>query len=788
MLSALDRKLFRDLLHIWPQALAIAMVLASGVATFILAVGAYRSLQETRSAYYERYRFADVFASATRAPKALETEIAAIPGVIAAEARIEKLALLDIEGMLEPATGIALSLPDYHAPRLNRIYLRQGRLPEPGNTSEVTVDEAFAKAHGYGIGSRFKAVLNGRKRDLRIVGLALSPEFIYAIGPGDLMPDPRRFGVLWMSEKALAAIFDLDGAFNFISVSLLRGASEAAVISAIDRLLDRHGGTGAYGRTDQISHEFLDAELKQLSAMARIIPPIFLFVSAFLLNMILTRLIALEREQIGLLKALGYDSLAIGIHYLKMVLAIAALGIFIGSLLGTWFGTGITEMYGRFFQFPFLIFRRDPDVYLLAAGVATIAASAGAIRGIWQALELAPAIAMQPPAPPRFSHSWLERLGIFAVLSQMTVIGLRNMLRSPVRAAFTALGIALSVALLVVSLFALDSIEFMIDVTFFRSDRQQASITFVDKRAESTLHAVARLPGVLRAEPWRSVSVRLLNGTRSRKVAITGKPPRGELSRVLDLTLSPVALPEQGLVISRRLADILALRRGDTVAIELLEGRRGTYRAVVSDVIQQYFGLGAYMDLAALNAMLDDPPLVSGAHIAFDNSSESSLFAAIKATPAIAGIALQRVSLRRFRETLRENINIMTSIYISLSVIIAFGVVYNSARVQLSERGRELASLRVLGFTRGEVTRILLTELAILVLLAQPLGWVLGYGFGWLVIQGFSSDLYTAPFIIETSTYARASLVALASAAASAVLIRRRVDTLDLIEVLKTRE
>jgi putative ABC transport system permease protein len=787
-LSILDRKLVRDLVRLWPQAFAIAMVLAAGVATLILAVGAHRSLAETRSAYYERHRFADIFATAKRVPAHIGAKALELPGVAVAEARIVQPALLDIEGMAEPATGVAISVPDHAEPRLNRIYLRQGRMPEPGRAGEVTVNEAFAVAHGFTIGARFSAVLNGRRRELAIVGIAHSPEFIYAIGPGDLMPDNRRFAVLWMSESVLAGLYDLDGAFNSITLKLQPGAREAEVIGHLDNLLARYGGTGAHGRSDHLSHAFLDAELRQLQALARIIPPIFLLVSAFLINMTLRRLIALEREQIGLLKAIGYGRLPIAAHYLKPVLAIAAVGIAIGFGLGTWLGAGLTRLYGRFFQFPFLVFERDADVYLIAAGVSSAAAVGGALRATREALRLPPAVAMQPPSPPRFRRIWGERRGLYACLSQMTMMSLRNMVRWPMRAGLTALGLSLSVALLVVSLFAFDSVEAMIDVTFFRSERQQATINFTEKRPARAIGAVLQLPGVLRAEPYRGVAARIRNGHVWRRISLIGKPADARLSRPLDRAHEPVALPAAGLLINRRLADVLGLGRGDMAEVEVLDERRVRRLVPVSDVIESYFGLVVWMRDDALAGLLEEPPLVSGVHIAYDRGAETELYQSIKRTPAVASMALQRTSLKRFRETLAENINLMTSVYISLSVVVAFGVIYNSARVQLSERARDLASLRVLGFTRGEVSRVLLTELALPSLLAQPLGWLLGYAFGWLTIQSFSSDLYTTPLVIERATYAKASLVVAAAALVSALIVRRRVDRLDLIAVLKARD
>lgn len=787
-MTILDKKLVRDLARLWPQVLAIALIMSAGVATLILAVGAYRSLDETRAAYYERNRFADIFASVKRAPKLIEARIAQIPGVLAAETRILKSALLDIEGFAQPATALALSLSDHRGARLNVPHVRSGRLPEPDRTGEVAVNEAFATAHGFGIGSRFHAILNSKRYQLVIVGIALSPEFIYAIGPGDLMPDDRRFAVLWMSERALAGIFDLEGAFSSVSVKLQRGASEAAVIADLDALLARYGGTGAEARKDQLSHAFLDAELEQLYAMARIIPPIFLFVSAFLINMTLARLIALEREQIGLLKAVGYGRLAIVGHYLKLVLAISAIGILIGFGLGTWFGHGLTQLYAQFYRFPFLIFERDIDIYLVSAGLSCVAAVLGALRSVLAALRLAPAVAMQAPAPLKYRSLAIEHSALFRRASQLTLMSLRHLVRWPVRAGFTTLGLALSGALLVVSLFSVDSVEYMIDAQFAVAQRQDATITFTDQRAARVVQAVERLPGVMRAEPYRSVLVRLRNGHLQRKLAIHGKPAAPQLSRLVDLSQRSVTLPPSGLLLDEYVADLLRLRPGDLVEVEVLEGRRGTARVPVVAIIQSYIGMSAYMRLDALNDLLDEGPTVSGVHVSYDAGAERELFAGIKRTPAVAAIALQRLSLSKFRETLAHNINIMVGLYVGLAVVVAFGVVYNSARVQLSEHARDLASLRVLGFTRGEVSRVLLLELAILVALAQPLCWGLGWAFGWLVVQSFSSDIYRVPFIISSATYAMASLVVIVSAVAAGFIVRRRIDRLDLIEVLKTRD
>jgi putative ABC transport system permease protein len=780
--------MFRDLGRLWAQALAIALVMACGVATLILAVGVHGSLDETRAVYYERFRFGDIFASAVRAPDGLASSIADIDGVVAVEPRIEHAALLDIAGFREPATGRLISLPKSGRIAVNAFQLHQGRLPESGRGNEVVVNVNFANAHQLSPGSTIDAIVGSSKVTFTIVGTVYSPEFVYALGPGDMMPDDRRFGILWISDETLSALLDLDGAFNSVSLRLLPGTNIDTVIKRLDTLLEPYGGTGAYARKDQLSNAFLDSELTQLGAMATIIPPIFLAISAFLINMILARLISLEREQIGLLKALGYDRLSVVGHYLKLVLVIAAAGILIGSVAGTWLGHGMTVLYAKFYSFPFLVFAWDPAIYLIAAGVTVAAAIVGALQAIRTAFSLPAAVAMRPPAPAvyrEFMGGLIARLRFF---SQLTVMAMRHLFRHPVRTLLTAIGISFSVGLLVMALGTIASIDYMIDAVFFRSERQHASVQFgLDQRPEA-LVSVGRLPGVLRTEPYLSAPVRITHGQFSRQLAITGKPRQPELSRILDIGLNPVVLSETGLVIGDRTADILGVRRGDLVEIAFLDGHRRHVEVPVTDIIKSYIGLAAYMDIDALARLASTGPRISGAHILVDDASLDDLYRAVKATPQVESIALQAVSRLRFQETMDENIMIMLSVYVTLSVIIAFGVVYNSARIQLSERARELATLRVLGFARAEVSNVLFIEIGTTVALAQPLGWLVGMGFISAVTQAFATDLFRVPLVFDQSAFATASLIVVASALVSALIVRRRINRLDLVRVLKSRE
>ncbi|MGG7645760.1 ABC transporter permease [Rhodovulum sp. YNF3179] len=787
-MRALDLKLLRDLRRLWAQALAIALVLACGVGILVMSYGAESALRETRATYYERNRFADIFSGATRAPEWLRDEIARIPGVARVQTRISQHAILDVPGLSDPAVGRLLSLPESGAPVMNVPTLTAGRMPAGAGVREVLVNENFAAANGFRPGDSFAVTMNGQKRAVTISGTALSPEFIYTLAPGALMPDDRRFGVIWMPRPALAAAYDLEGAFNDVSLGLARGARPEAVKDRLERLLEPYGGTGPMDRDLQTSHAFLDAELTQLRNTSRTVPPIFLVISAFLVNMVLGRLVALEREQIGLFKALGYTATAIGWHYTKLALLIGAIGVLLGWAFGLWTGRWLAGMYAQFFHFPYLVFFETPATYAVAGLSGLAAAAAGAVLGVRRAVRLRPAVAMAPPAPTRFRQSALDRAVQALGVRQTSMMILRSITRWPVRAALTVLGIATSGAVLVASLFMFDAMDELLDVSFVQTNRQDAVLDFTRSLPLSALDAVEDMPGVLAAEGALHAAARLRNGPRSRLIGIEGRPPGTALTRLFDAESRESVDPGHGIVLTGRLADHLGVRAGDTVSVELLEQDRPATPVPVTAVITQYFGLGAYMDLDRLNGLLHQAPRIDAANIATDPRRQEALFAAVKAAPAVNGISQLNQVRRAFDETISENAGMTMTVNAVLAALIAVGVVYNSARIQLSERARELASLRILGFTRGEVSYILLGELFLLTAVAIPLGWIIGRGIAEAMVASFSSDLYLIPLVIARDTYAASGLIVLAASVGSALIVRRRVDRLDLVAVMKTRE
>jgi putative ABC transport system permease protein len=786
--SALDRKLLRDVWEMKGQAMAIAAVIAAGVAMFVAYLSNFDSLERTLAAYYDRQRFADVFVSLKRAPQRLEDRIAALPGVETVVTRVVADVTLDVPGMVEPATGRLVSIPASGRPALNDLVLTTGQWIDLTRPDEVIVSEPFAEAHGLQPGGRVAAIINGRRRLLSVVGIALSPEYVYTIRPGEIVPDNRRFGIFWMERQALGAAFDMEGGFNDVAVGLARGASVDEVIVQLDQLLEPYGSTGAIPRALQPSAWTLDNELRQLQSFGFVTPLIFLLVAAFILNIALTRALALQRTQIASLKALGYSNRELAWHYIKWALLIAAVGALVGVAAGAWLGSAMISLYNQFFRFPALDYRLSGGTAALAVAGSLLVAALGAQSAVRRAVRIPPAEAMRPEPPARYRRSFVESFHLLRRLTHATRMVLRNIERQPARAAASVIGIGFACAVLVVGFSFVDMMDVLIDQQFVQSMRQDVSISFVEPRSVRALHDVQHLPGVMEVEPVRNVPARLRVEHRSRTLAITGLPEAPTLSRVVDRVRGPLTLPPDGLVLSKMLGNILQVAPGDTVHVEALEGRRPQADIAVEVLVDDTIGLQAYMQIDALRRLMREGATVTGAAITVDPATIDALYAELKSVPAVAGVALREATLENFRSTLAESMNITVFLNVLFSGIIAFGVVYNAARVSLSERARELASLRVLGFTRAEISMILLGELAFLTLAALPVGALIGYALTYLIISSFSNEVYRMPFVMTPQTIAWAFLTVMAAALISGLVVRRRLDKLDLIGVLKTRE
>lgn len=787
-MSPLDRKLFRTLWKMKAQAGAISLVIALGVMMLVMMTGLVNTLDETRRTYYERYRLADVFAPTARAPDRLLTDLAALPGVAAVEGRVIGSALITMSGDGRPIRAQAISLPSDARPRVNDFFLTGGREPNGGRSDEILLLEGFANAHGLKTGDVLSATMNGARRTFTVVGLAQSPEFLYTTAPGELVPDDSRFAVIWMSEDALAAAFDMKGAFNEALLTLSHEARLREVLDGADRILDPYGGLGAYGIADQTSNRFVTEEISGLRASAAGVPPIFLGVAAFLLYIVIARMVQSEREQIGILKAFGYTSLEVGLHYFKLVLVIAVFGALLGSALGVFAGRGLAGVYQLYYKFPFLVFQVDPASFVTGVLVSIAAASAGAIFMLRSVFALTPAVAMRPPAPADYSTTGSFGPVSARFLDQPSRMVLRRVLRQPGRMLGAVVGIACGMALSLGMVSVHAGFDKTIDITFSEIDRSDGLVSFVHPMSDKVVYEIGRMNGVSSVEPVRVVPAVLKNGFRTYRGAINGLQEGARLNRALDRNLEPVPLHTDGIVLSIALADVLDAGVGDEITVEVLEGRRPVLRIPVTGIAETLLGSPAYMRMEALNRALKEPGRVSGVYLTADARALPDLQRKVADMPSVAGISLKKDAQEAIKKVMDEGAGSTRYVMAVIAAVITFGIVYNSARIAFAERARDLASLRVIGFTKGEAAFVLLGELALVILTALPLGAVMGYYLSFVITAGFSTDIYQIPAVFSPSGYGTAALAVLIAALISGWLVKRDVNKVDMVSALKIRE
>ena len=786
-MKALNKKLFRDLWHHRGQMFSIAAVVATAIMTVLSMRGTYESLVIARDSYYHESRFPDVWSNLERAPELLRGQIEQIEGVTAVDTRVTFAASLDLDDRDTPATGRFISASDPSV-MLGALHMRSGRWVTGRDRDRVMISEKFALANEFIEGDTLRAVINGRLRNLEIIGIAISPEHSYAVPAGALFPDDANYGIVWMSREAIGSVFDMEGAFNEVVLTLASNADVEGVMLKLNRILEPYGGLGSYGREFQLSNLFLENELKQNRTMGTAIPAIFLAVVAFLLNMVLRRLISTQRQEIAVLKAFGYSNVDIGLFYLQFALTAVLAGAVIGIGIGAWLGGVMVELYKDYFVFPDLHYELSAGLVAFAIAISVIAAIVGALGGVKKAINLPPAEAMRPQAPARFAPGIFERLGLAKYLHSSTRMVLRNIERRPIKSLFSALGVSFSVAILITGMFMFDGVDRLMDLQFNVAQREDLSVTFNRSLGIGSKFELGRIKGVASAEMFRMVPVRISKGHRERESGITGRALGDELSRIVDSDGRIIPMPLKGLVVSKVLADQLEVVPGDRVQVEVLEGARVSRKLEVVSIVDDLMGMSVYMNIVELHRLVGGPRMVSGASLASSDLDHSQLSGILGKLPAIASVTSPRKAFDLFDEQMSKSMYIGIFFLIGFSSIIAVSVIYNGARIALSERGRELASLRVLGFSKREVAVLLFSEQGLITLFAIPIGWYIGYLFAQGIVLMVPTETFRIPLVVDAGTYFLSTVVTIAAAIGSFWIVRRRLNNYDLISVLKTRD
>lgn len=786
-MRSLNKKLLRDLSSLKVQGITLSFLLMSGVSLLVASWSAYNSLSRAQREYYEGYGFADVFAELKSAPESRISRLSRIEGVERAEGRIVQTGLVKLETQTEPAVGRFISLPEDQRLGLNRVHLREGRLPAADSIMpEIVVHAAFAGAHGLRSGSRLKVQLLGKEVDLLVSGIGISPETIYAIGPASPLPDDKHFGVFWLERSVFGRMVDMSGAFNSVVATLRPGADSRSVVSAINRELEQFGSRGAIGRDRQLSHSFISDEIAQQKSTAIFAPTVFLGVAAFLINIVVSRLVAIQRQQIAMLKAVGFFDREIIWHYVQLVSWLSILGIIPGILLGALLGQWMADLYRSYYHFPSLDFSLNIGSVLMGVLAGLIPALAGAFSSIRKAVTLPPAEAMRAPSPPKFAQAFSFRGGISSRIGPRGRIVIRNAILRRSRLLMTVLGITLAISLVVLSGFWRDSVNLLMVTQFQVVQREDISIDLLRPRPTSVIREISQLDGVIAVEGMRMLPARIRFQQHSREVAIAGRTENTNMRKYADGSLRSIELPTEGLLMSRYFANNWGVKAGDQIHVESLEGNPRPRKFTVFGFTDDVLGQSIIMRADSMWKWLDESSSYNLALLQVDATRLESLYVRLKQHPEIAAVSVKTVMYRSLLKTFGNMINNSVLILMTFSTLIAIGIIYNGARVNFSERSRELASMQVFGFSLRETYFIFIGEAAFYLLLSLVPGCFVGWLLSRASVDLLNTEVFNFPVHITLATYAMAVVTVLLAFGVSAAIAWRMLRKLDIVESLKT--
>jgi putative ABC transport system permease protein len=784
---AFNKKLLRDLSELKIQGLTLSFLLISGVSLLVASWSAYNSLSRAQHDYYEGYGFADVFAELKSAPESILSRLASIQEIERIESRIIQTGLVKPNGQTEPAVGKFLSLPQDLRLGINRIHLREGRLPEFDSVlPEAIVHAAFAGAHQLKVGSRLKVQLLGKELELLISGVGISPETIYAISPASPLPDDKHFGIFWLQRPVFERLIGMGGAFNSVVAKLRPGADAKPAIEALNRELERYGSRGAIGRDRQLSHSFISDEISQQKSTAIFAPTVFLGVAAFLVNIVVSRLVTIQRQQIAMLKAVGFFDREIIIYYLKLVSSISILGILPGIILGAFLGEWMANQYRNYYHFPRLDFSLNLASVMLGMIAGLIPAFAGAFSSIRKAVNLPPAEAMRAPAPPKFAQAFAFSGRFTSRIGPRARMVLRNAILRRSRLLMTVLGVALAISLVVLSGFWRDSVDLLMGTQFQVVQREDISLDLLRPRPTSVLREISRLDGVIAVEGMRILPARIRFQQHTREVAIAGHPEASNMRKFSDGSFHQMKQPVEGLLISRYFARTWGVKHGDKLQVESLEGASRIREFTISGFIDDVFGQSVVMPVDMMWNWLDEAESYNLVLLQVDPLRLDSLYLRLKQHPEIAGVTVKTMMYRSLLKTFGKVIMNSVFVLMTFSTLIAVGVIYNGARVNFSERTRELASLQVFGFSLRETYFVFFGEAALYVALSLLPGCFIGWLLSRASVNLLNTEVFSFPVHITGFTYMSAIGTVMFAFVVSGTIAWRMLKRLDIVESLKT--
>jgi len=772
---------------------AIISIIAVGTACFVGTYGTYRNLINEQASYYSQCRMADFWIDVKKVPRYVLKELTGVKGVSEIYGRIISPVIVEFDDVSQPISGCVVSLPANPKPVINNIVMRRGSYFTKERENEVIVSEIFAKTRNISPGSYIKLIMNGKQKELFVVGTAISSEFIYMLPPGGIVPEPGNYGVFWIKNEFAEDRFGFTGACNSI-VGILNPESRQNPYPVLDELNRKLSPYGVFASTplkNQNSNLTLCAELSGLQLETTVIPGIFLGVAALALNILMMRMAEQQRVIIGTLKALGIKNSSIFMHFMKFGLFTGISGGIAGCVLGYWMAFETTQLYASIYTFPDLRNYIYPDIIALSMLISISFAALGTLKGVRKIVKLNPAESMRPSVPTSSKKIFLEKFSSFWNRAGFRwQIVLRNIFRNKGRTAIGMAAAACGAGIVVMSFGLTDSLEYMMQFQFDKVLLSDYSINFRDELDGGALYEARRLPGISYAEPVLNVTCDLHNRNHFRKASITGIIPNARLTFPSNADGKPIILPSAGLLMSGRLAKQLHLKTGDSVTFIPVKGRKKTQTVPIAGIIDSKFGMPIYADYYYLNKLIDENSAISSIHLkASDRGAHiKELFNAVRAFPKLASLSVTAQQKKQMQEDFIAKLKGIVYVMIVFAGVIFFGSILNSALISLTERKREIATFRILGYQPLEVGAIFFREIMTINVAGTIIGLPLGYYMLYGMTLSFQNDMYSVPCVINRVTWLNTLIIAFIFIIAAYFLIQRLINRMDWSEALKLRE
>ena len=787
-MKLLNRKVFRELKILQAQTISISILIIAGVTLLVSSWSVYRSLNRCKDDYYQKNRFADLFGSFKSAPIELVNRLSQVHGIKAIEGRLVLDGLLSVPDVDEPAVGTFVSIPSGVQPVLNRLHIRKGRLPVEASEVEVVVHEAFAIAHHLGPGDELTVTIQGQMETLRIVGVAISPEYVYALSAQAPLPDDLHYGVFWIPKKHLERLAKMSEEMNNVVVELDHTVRQEEVMARLNVLLKPYGNREFQDRSRQLSNMFVEDEINEQKTIVILDPMIFITVAAFLIHTILSRLVAIQRPQIATLKSLGYTDLEISGHYLKLVFLIVLGGSVSGVIGGKFLGQALLTTYVSFFHFPSLDFSLNSTSVLLGLAAGIFPGLLGGWLSVRKVYQLSPVEAMRPPTPPSYQEGWIEALGLWRRQSSKQKLFWRNLIMKPMRLFVTIFGISAALAIIITANAWSDMLYYLLDTQFQRIQREDMSVGFLHPLPLSSMRELQKIEGVISVEGYRAIPVRISFKNQKKELQLSGIPPDLQMLQKLDVNLHPIRIPEQGLLLTRYFEKEWGMKAGDHISIQTLEGELRVVDLPVMGFSDDMLGVSAVMNLDYFWKIFHEQPSYNVANLKLDPLRIQQAYIALKNRANVYSVVLKQQMYRGFQRSFVGMMKMFMNVVIVFAFLIAAGVIFNSVRIGFSEHAWEMTSLRVMGFEKNSVIALLLGETLVQMFLAIFPGFALGYGLVHSTAKAVHTETFGFPVVIYPETYLLSATVISLALVASSIWIVRKVSRMVLVEALKFRE